>query len=165
MKKSAKILISLLFLLITFTPFSSVFAEENKTVPENSSEGVITAEYDLVPISTGSEISTAGISGGSATVTCRDGGHGIAHCDTKYVLFNDVISNVSTTVYIYMSGGIYVESDKQAIIHGGISNTVYDSSEMIVGSGTYYSELWGTVRGLKGNYSVTNVLSRNFTVD
>ncbi|OXS61422.1 hypothetical protein B0G93_10675 [Bacillus sp. V-88] len=165
MKKLTTILVSLLFLLITFTSGSSVFAEANNNLSKESTEGVVTAEYELVPAFTNSNVSTAGLSGGSATVTCRDAGHGIAHCDTKYALYNDKISSVSTTVYIYMPGGIYVDSDKQAIFHGGISGTVYDQSEMIVGSGTFYSELWGTVNGLKGPYQVTNIASRNFTVD
>ncbi|EOA3904257.1 hypothetical protein ACH0R4_RS10305 [Bacillus cytotoxicus] len=87
-----------------------------------------------------------------------------SHHVTTYNLFGDKISTVSTTVYIYMPKNIYVASDKQFFRHGGVSSTVYGQSEMYVGSGTYYSELWGTVTGLKGTYNVANVASRNFTV-
>ncbi|HDX9589323.1 hypothetical protein [Bacillus multifaciens] len=168
MKKVIAVVLSVFFVLVGILPTSSVFAEENNSVSENRNQvsKSVTTVYDLVPASQNKDldVSAAASSYGTATVTCTDGGHGIAHCNTKYSLVNDKISKVATTVYIYMPGGISVDSKRETIFHGSVSSTVYSQVEMYVGAGTYYSELWGTVYGLKGAYNVNNVASRTFTV-
>lgn len=93
------------------------------STPESSHVSSVTTVYELIPVfitqSSNANISNKASSYGSATVTCRDGGHGVAVCNTKYTLVNDVISSISTTVYIYKPGGIYVDSERETLFTGG----------------------------------------------
>ncbi|EOA3904256.1 hypothetical protein ACH0R4_RS10300 [Bacillus cytotoxicus] len=93
MKKVITALLAVLFVSISLFPTPNIFAEVNETTPilEKKSEepNTVTTVYELVPAfttnSVDSDTSNAALSSGNATVTCRDGGHGIASCD--YVQF------------------------------------------------------------------------------
>ncbi|EDX54233.1 hypothetical protein BCW_D0003 (plasmid) [Bacillus cereus W] len=164
MKKILSILCFSFIMLVSILPTSSVFAQENIDTPKKEMPTRVT-EYNIVPANVEDPNSPEALaSGGYATVSCYDGGHTIAACDTTYQLYNDKITNVSATVYVYQGSGIYITSEKEYYNHGGKSSTVYGQANMIVLPGTYYSELWGTVNGFKGPYNITNIKSRSFTV-
>lgn len=163
MKKISSFIVPVLLLFgFTFTP--SVFAAEETT---NTLVPTEVTEYNLVPEgfekASQEEITNAGFSGGSATVTCKDIGHSIADCDTVYKLVNDKITTVNTTVTINdPKGGHILEGESDFRIINPSKSTVYSSVSFILPPGTYYSELWGKVQGNEGVYTVTNVKSRNF---
>nr|WP_266119212.1 hypothetical protein [Bacillus pacificus]MCX3303366.1 hypothetical protein [Bacillus pacificus] len=156
MKKILSILCFSFIMLISILPTSNVFAQENTEVskiPENTKIPTSVTEYNIVPkFATNQDPQEAPANGGYATVSCYDGGHTIAACDTEYRLYNDQIRTVSATVYLYQGQGIYIDAEKEYYNHGGKSSTVYGQTNMIVLPGTYYSELWGTVTGFKGPY-------------
>ncbi|MCU5684715.1 hypothetical protein OCF64_23395 [Bacillus wiedmannii] len=162
MKKLVSIFLSAL-LLVGIAPTLSVFAEEE------SKEVTLTTvtEYSIVPeglekVSV-EELQRAGISGGSATVTCKDIGHSLADCDTTYKVVGDKISLINTTVTINdPNGGHILEGKSDFGIINPSRNPVYSAVSFVLPPGTYRSEMWGKVQGGKGTYTVTNVKSRNF---
>ncbi|MRC74500.1 hypothetical protein GH820_25280 [Bacillus thuringiensis] len=173
-KKILSILCFSFIMLISILPTSNVFAQENietPKIPENQKVPTSVTEYNIVPKfdtnqdpQASQDPQEAPANGGYATVSCYDGGHTIAACDTEYRLYNDQIRTVSATVYLYQGQGIYIDAEKEYYNHGGKSSTVYGQANMVVLPGTYYSELWGTVTGFKGPYTISNIKSRSFTV-